>query len=499
MSVRARSIIRAGETGRLGKERGGRVKRGIPSSAAVYSLRLPSVRRSLVFLLVSILCAALAGRAAATRPASQIILVLAGLIFLALGAAAGRAGRTSVEFFGSVVLLTGALADAPRNYIIGSITALGAITIGYAIVGSLLWIAQRGSRLPSPGLRVYGWFVVWAIISFWWHPPSIQGFQNVAVFAVFAIVASLAAAACSATSGTADHLARWFDMAIVLAVALYLVSVVIGGFESEAILSPRAFALFALLGLPRTLARFRYESRLAAWIGVALVAALFASLSRTALVICAILVPLAWLDRRSLSRRVGVLLFVAFSVGVFALAALTVGPLQKRFSEPDRVIVGGVDLSVSGRGVFWSATWQSFLESPVIGRGAGSSETVVKEKLTIEQRRLYSHPHNDYLRLLHDYGVIGCGLWFIGFVALLRRTRRAWIAAVAAGSSSATYHMTAFLALLGLGLSMITDNAIVYIYVMAPLGLLVGTSLGLSAATSRDVPHPHALLRRVPT
>jgi O-antigen ligase len=454
------------------------VKRAFPSSP------LPSIRaksgRGLLLLLVAIPVAALAGRAAAAASLPQAAVLIGASIVLVLAAGASHTGRTPLELFGSVVLLLAAMVDWPRNFNVGPITALGAITIVYVIVCVFLWISETRPPLLHSGWGLYLCFITWALISFLWHPPSTEGFQNVAVFSVFGILMLVTAEGCSVRPETAVDLGRWLDRAAALAVSIYLISVAIYTFETGKIFSPRAFANFALLGLVRALARFRYESRRAVWLGLAAFAAIFASLSRTSLASCLILIPLAWLDRRSFSRRAGVVLVSLIAIGVFALAAVSVGPLEKRFAEPNTVKVGGIDLSVSGRGVYWVATWRSFLTSPLIGHGAGSSETLVKQFLSPRQRRNYGHPHNDYLRLMHDYGVIGFGLWFGSFVVFLRRTRRAWMEAVAEGDPTATIHMTAFLALLAIGLGMITDNAVVYINISAPLALLVGSSLGLS-------------------
>ncbi len=121
---------------------------------------------------------------------------------------------------------------------------------------------------------------------------------------------------------------------------------------------------------------------------------------------------------------------------------------------------------------------------PWIGHGVGSADDLIN--------RVYStavgHPHNDYLRLLHDYGLLGTCLWGIGYALLLMRTWRAWHVSTVTkregrthdSSSELRIHAAAFLALVGVAIAMITDNAIVYMYVIGPLGVLVGLSLGLS-------------------
>jgi hypothetical protein len=57
-------------------------------------------------------------------------------------------------------------------------------------------------------------------------------------------------------------------------------------------------------------------------------------------------------------------------------------------------------------------------------------------------------------------------------------TWRAWARADHEGSEEALPHLAVFLSLLAWILGMITDNVIAYIFLMAPLGVVVGASLG---------------------
>lgn len=69
------------------------------------------------------------------------------------------------------------------------------------------------------------------------------------------------------------------------------------------------------------------------------------------------------------------------------------------------------NLATSGRASLWETMWPEILERPMLGHGTNSSEVFVRRVTgTLE------HPHNDWLRLLFDYGFVGmtvcalCGL-----------------------------------------------------------------------------------------
>jgi O-antigen ligase len=439
--------------------------------------------------------AALVGWVLVTRPLIQIVLLFGFLSLLLSVGMAAASGWSAFEYAALLVCLGSALVNVPRNFALGPISLLGAITIIYASVGLALALSHRPSRDAWSKLRPLAWFVAWTVISFTWYPTTTEGFQNVAVFVTFLALAAGTAGISRLLPRAEERFYRWFDRAMLLAIGVYLVSVLLNGLNTNLIFEPRAFALFALLGVARGLSLVRYGSRVrGALMAIAAMSAIFLSLSRTALAIAVILIPLAWLDRRTVSRRVGVLLTMSLVLGLFAFASTVVKPLEERFSELDRVKIGGVTISVSGRGKFWTATWRSWEGSPWVGRGAGSSEYLPLQYLPPDS--FYAHPHNDYLRILHDYGIVGAVLWLIGGSVLLRATRRAWRGAAIHGGSQRGVHLAAVLGMTALAFAMITDNVVVYIFFMAPLAMLVGFSLGRGSDDAASTAGP-ALLRSV--
>ncbi|NJK53405.1 MAG: O-antigen ligase family protein [Leptolyngbyaceae cyanobacterium SU_3_3] len=131
-------------------------------------------------------------------------------------------------------------------------------------------------------------------------------------------------------------------------------------------------------------------------------------------------------------------------------------------------------VNTSGRETIWEAVQSSIDDSPLIGKGPGS----VAVPVNAVNKTANGHPHNDYLRLMHDYGYIGLGLWLCGYGSLLVATLRNWLWADRNDRSTAHIHLAALLALVGVALAMLTDNLVIYIFAMAPLGVLVGASIG---------------------
>jgi len=202
--------------------------------------------------------------------------------------------------------------------------------------------------------------------------------------------------------------------------------------------------------------------------------AIAASLSRLAFAVALFLFPLSQIRPTSIRRWLLFALWGTLAAGLFYLAVTYVEPVRARFFEGDLSWqVGSLPINVMGRTRFWRIILDSFAESPWIGKGAGASQEVL--------RKLYvniSHPHNDYLRILHDFGVIGLALWILALGRLLWVTWKARIRADRRRSADARVHLAAFLSLIVLVLSMLTDNTMDYVFVMAPQAVLVGMSLG---------------------
>jgi O-antigen ligase len=238
------------------------------------------------------------------------------------------------------------------------------------------------------------------------------------------------------------------------------------------------------LGVACHLGTWRHNRQpLGLWQAVLLTLLIGVSLSRAALFAALILFPLSRLSLKHPSSWVRVALLTAFLAMAAYLAVTYIEPLNERFFAGDQAYeVGEVTINTSGRTEMWSAVWDSYLEAPLTGLGAGSSEEVLYQL----DPNASGHPHNDYLRFLHDYGPLGLGLWCWGFLCLLWTVGKSWVGASRRGDNpEASLHLAALLSLAGLALTMITDNVIVYVFVMAPLGALIGASLGSGAAQLR--------------
>jgi hypothetical protein len=361
------------------------------------------------------------------------------------------------------------------------------LTVLYLSVGTLLLLAAPMSAARPSGLAApFLIFLVWSFTSLLWTTARFNGLQNVmaaATFVVLLIVAHIAAGLDPPSVYLIDSLRHF---ATCIAASAYLICLLWFGTESDQFIGPRSFSLFVLYGIAHHLARWRYGSRTGLLWAITLTVLIGVSQSRLALGIALGLFPLAHFPIRRIQTAFKMTVIVA-SVLLSAYASfLYFESLRLRFLTGDLSLeIGGFAINGSGRTAFWRATVASFWQSPLIGNGAGSAESLIAS--TFGQIR---HPHGDYLRLAHDYGLIGLSAWLIGLALLFRALIRRWRAADQELPMHARRQLAALLSLVAFALAMTMENAFVYTFTTAPLGLIVGCALG---AFPRRVPLETAL------
>ena len=79
-------------------------------------------------------------------------------------------------------------------------------------------------------------------------------------------------------------------------------------------------------------------------------------------------------------------------------------------------ILATEDLATSGRRYMAEILLIEIAKQPWWGHGANSSEELV---LKLSNGQL-THPHNDWLRLLYDYGVVGTVLFLLTMIFQVR-------------------------------------------------------------------------------
>ncbi|OOV12696.1 hypothetical protein BXU09_14775 [Deinococcus sp. LM3] len=160
--------------------------------------------------------------------------------------------------------------------------------------------------------------------------------------------------------------------------------------------------------------------------------------------------------------------FYRLSIVIFLAAILFYWNAEIFFGFSERFIsgdtslnYGGIAINGEGRSNFWDLILSRWSENRYLGNGIGDTEIIMSANFYTEQG------HNDYLRLLNDFGILGLGIYFIFLISIIIRLYK----------SENTYSSIALYSVGGFLISMITDNTIVYSFVMIPLGIVIGMGL----------------------
>lgn len=156
------------------------------------------------------------------------------------------------------------------------------------------------------------------------------------------------------------------------------------------------------------------------------------------------------------------------------------GTLEQAF-ESGFAMVGGLDdlgtedFRTNARKAMAQMLRARVQESYWFGHGANATE-----EITTSYFNGLTHPHNDWLRLQHDYGTLGM---LIFGITLLAQAVSAWRLARKLDGEAAQFMYAAASAFIPMSLFMLTDNVILYV---AWFGNLHFAMLGLGYAAARS-------------
>ena len=430
--------------------------------------------------------AAAAGALAVHKTALGFAVVAIVIVVTFLG---GTARRPMAE-----VLLVGMIAlagvvDLLQRIDAGAASGQAVETVALVLLGLL--VCLMGLRIPEGAagraLGLVALFVLWALISFTWGAVSTQGLQNTLVYLAAVLFMAIAATVAHYRGpATYEVVSRAFWVAATIGLGLYAASVAIGGPGTAKLISPRGFGQMGIVMCAWFLGGWLIGRPRAKWVVLLAIALTLLSLSRSALAAELVLFALARFDLRNFRGWLIAIGAIVVTLAIALSAVFLYAPLHHRFFHGDKATVMGVSINVTGRGALWSANWGWFQNRPIVGHGAGASDRMTADL----PNHGAGHPHNDYLRLLVDYGLVGFALWMAAWLSLLRLTWKRWQAVRGTGVFAEQIHAAAFLVLIGIGLTMIVDNPFIELGRMGPLGILVGLSLGLPAP--REAPAPAA-------
>jgi O-antigen ligase len=164
---------------------------------------------------------------------------------------------------------------------------------------------------------------------------------------------------------------------------------------------------------------------------------------------------------------------------LFVVAVLSYKPLYDRFFAYDASMsVGGVSVNASGRTKIWELLYRTIGDDWMFGKGMAASEIIIRSTFN----GFIAQPHNDYLRYYYDTGAVGLSLYLCFALSFFIKTFGNLRRSIQRRTPDYPLHAAALLAFSAVSWSMLTDNSVCYSFVMLPLAIVMGCSLGAGEA-----------------
>ena len=449
-----------------------------------------------------------AGSATGARPWARVGMAALIILVTALGALLGAVPGDLVPYVAAgvvsilltlfcigrpawllyFILFTSAFAGFFGVFESGRVGGVSVSGLRWVVVASLalLVLAVNLRRVyVSRTMVPFLVFAAWSLVGFLHHPLGFTGLKDVVFFALppLASIYTLLVLRYD-QPGVSRVVERVITASLTVPIVLYAILFALGQVSftrlgPEGLIGPRVVALYLLVVIGVSLAQWRYgetEMQRLIGLGVSVVATLtiFLTLSRTASV-TALAVIVGSRMHPKYPLRV-----IASGLVVLVLTGLLLW-LVPQFRERTFYKVGPDLVSTlryfntSGRIVLWPATYEHAMKQPLVGWGPGAARILLGPLSSNPNDEDQKYPHNEYLLVVHDLGLIGLAVFLAAWGFLVRRYWRGWRLADAAGDRRrARWSLAALLAAVVVLLSAIAANTLHYSFLMVPAFIIFG-------------------------
>ena len=146
-------------------------------------------------------------------------------------------------------------------------------------------------------------------------------------------------------------------------------------------------------------------------------------------------------------------IFRILFIFVVIVVLLVMAGVDIRYFSKDSESGTELNVGLTGRDVWYAEVFLHALEQQPFGSGWGGSDQYVYQ---IREGKIFN-THSQHLQLFHDLGIIGYGLFLIGFIVVLVRLAK-YYKKKSETAPKRFFAMVSFGALIGFFISMITDS-----------------------------------------
>ncbi len=233
------------------------------------------------------------------------------------------------------------------------------------------------------------WFIAVTILQ-----PQVSSAQNLTAY----VISLTLLAATYFNTQLLEKLVPSWTIALAL---LIILAGVIGVFSYSIFLfigsNPRLYATYGVIAMCMLFA-VRIPTPIRVFFVAGLYVAIVISQSRAAFVTALVV---ALVGTIAVAKR-PIITSVAAALSGVAILLITLNtPIISSRMAVNSITSEGLSINDSGRAVGWRVIVESFQGAPFFGQGAGSGQTV-----TLRDAWPIDHPHSEYLRVLHDGGLV---------------------------------------------------------------------------------------------
>lgn len=412
----------------------------------------------------------------------------------------------------ALLVLRPILESVAEQFAFGGVNILGMMGAG-TVVGGAAYLAIRRPRLPRTVVILSVCLVALAVASLGWTISRERGISDVLGFALYPVVFGVAASTIRDPRGF-HRLVKVLLLAAVAPILVGLFQLATGdrvvkeGYASiqGPMVHPNSFALFLMVALTLGVVAFMRtpDRRLRRYLAIGLLlgaACFFFTYARAAWGgLLGVAAMLAFLEYRRL-LGFGLIAVILLAVAFPSVTSQVTG----RFADLSPTSTGYSNNSLSWRTELWQRMLPYGYDKPVLGHGVGSFLPLTNVEIGVFDYRFQNatnsaanievYPHNDYLLLFVELGVLGVVFWFGLLVAsgviAWRARRHPQLREYAVGVTGLIIALLAISAT-----DNVKDTESVLIGIFALVGGLYGASRGRPAEHPVDDAAPAAADRR---
>ena len=260
----------------------------------------------------------------------------------------------------------------------------------------------------------------------------------------------------------------------------------------DGLFGPRAVTTFLLIILSLSLANWKYavsrkQKRLGIFISLVTFSLILFTLSRMTTITGLVLIALFRLKSPKFTK-----VFIGGTLGMVLAGLILLGIPSFRerlfFSTPRNINEVFSSFDTQGRGNYWTVTYAHAIQSPWIGWGPGTARILIAN--TYYQGRFSEyHPHNEYLQVFHDTGIIGLLLVLSAWIPIQLSYWKKWLVAdLSKNLMLAKWNMAATLSILVVLMNSLVDNTLHYTFVLGPVFIIVSCANVLNLEKNEKQP-----------